>query len=284
MNFLLKKLIVVFFTFFTLLSFQNSVFAQSKSDDFIITPINIAWFSPFELVPFKPRRVVGVSANVFYGHEDELYGVQAGMVSRTLSGIGVQAGLVQIANNDFIGVQAGGFNYAGDFWGIQVSGMNVAADGFGVQVAAVTNHSNDFSGIQISSSMNDADYFNGIQISAGLNRSFRNFSGLQIGLHNQIQVKVPVKDLLNVGGTLVPIYGQKKTSRKGMGNGAQIGLWNESVLANGIQIGVVNISEDINGVQIGLINYADSLKGIQIGLLNFHANGVFGAPVFNLGW
>ena len=50
--------------------------------------------------------------------------------------------------------------------------------------------------------------------------------------------------------------------------GAQVGLWNDTVVGGGLQIGLVNSANDMNGIQIGLVNTTDLIYGYQIGLIN----------------
>lgn len=55
--------------------------------------------------------------------------------------------------------------------------------------------------------------------------------------------------------------------------GAQVGLWNDSVMAKGLQVGLVNSTSDMRGVQIGLINSTEMIYGYQIGLINVIKGG-----------
>ena len=50
---------------------------DARAEKLVSTPINLSLFSPVELIPVKPRRVVGLILNLIYGHEDELWGLQA---------------------------------------------------------------------------------------------------------------------------------------------------------------------------------------------------------------
>jgi hypothetical protein len=50
--------------------------------------------------------------------------------------------------------------------------------------------------------------------------------------------------------------------------GAQLGLYNEAVVAKGVQVGLINSTSDVRGFQIGLLNSTNSIYGYQIGLIN----------------
>ena len=145
---------------------------QARAEGLHTTPINISLFTPVELVPLKPRRIVGVSLNAIYGHEEQLYGLQAGLVNHVDSGVGLQVGLAQWSDGDFSGIQLGLTNYTREFSGIQVAAGNITKRASGIQVSLGSNFSNTFSGIQISS----------------WNTNREDFSGIQIGFVNENQV------------------------------------------------------------------------------------------------
>ena len=275
---------LIYFTLCSLLYFVSAPASAEKStnDTLATTPINLSLLTPIELFPLKPRRVVGVSLNVLYGHEEELWGLQAGMVNSADSlqgfqvgvlnisdgGTGFQAGLFQWVDGDLIGVQLGLTNYVRNFSGLQVSAGNIATDANGIQVGAGSNSNENFSGLQV-----------------GLwNSNRKNFSGIQLGLMNENQMETRSAGSIQVGNVE---YSQLQTTQYtgGSSDGIQIALvLNQALLTNGVQLGLFNFSAQMNGLQIGVINYSKNLKGVQIGLLNFNTSGLYVSPGLNIGW
>ncbi len=256
--------------------------AESEDEGMYTTPVNLSLFTPFELFPLKPRRVVGVSLNLLYGHEEEVWGLQGGVVNSadllkgfqlgvaniSDGGSGIQIGLFQWVEGDFIGMQVGLTNYVRDFSGLQLSAGNIATNVTGLQLSPGSNTNESFSGIQV-----------------GLwNSNRKNFWGLQVGLMNENQMETRGAGSIQVGNVE---YSQLKTTyyQGGSADGIQIALvLNQALVTNGAQIGLCNFSTKVSGLQLGIINYAKDLKGVQIGLLNFHTNGLYVSPGLNIGW
>ena len=246
------------------------------------TPVNLSLFTPIELFPLKPRRVVGLSLNLLYGHEEELWGAQAGVVNSadllrgvqlgvaniSDGGTGVQIGLFQWVEGDLVGVQVGLTNYVRDFKGLQLSAGNIATRVKGIQLSPGSNINDSFSGIQV-----------------GLwNSNRKNFWGIQVGLLNENQMQTRGAGSIQVGNVE---YSQLETTyhHGGRADGIQVGLiLNQALVTNGAQIGIFNYSAKISGLQLGILNYTEELNGIQIGLLNFNTNGLFVSPGLNIGW
>ena len=150
------KLKLFYFTFCCVFYFVSvPASAENPTNDTLTTtPLNLSLFTPVELFPVKPRRVVGLSLNVLYGHEEELWGLQAGMVNSadllqgfqvgvaniSDGGTGFQAGLFQWVDGDLFGVQLGLTNYVRNFSGLQISAGNIATDASGIQVGLGSNN------------------------------------------------------------------------------------------------------------------------------------------------
>lgn len=120
--------------------------------------------------------------------------------NRCESGAGLQLALLNEANKEFVGIQAGLFNFGGDLGGdVQVGGVNPlilislvdyacrspgVEDMRGLQVGLV-NKASDMYGIQCGLLWNDAKYARGLQL--GLINRAESMAGFQVGLVNIIK-------------------------------------------------------------------------------------------------
>jgi hypothetical protein len=155
---------------FALLALLAPAFATAQS------PIQIALFNPVQIVP-EDEAIRGVRLNILYGKNTWVRGLDVGLVNHTTDGIskGIQAGLINLAESDFLGWQPGVVNIIeGEFLGLQGgfwAPFNQIDGGEGAQIGIV-NVARDMSGFML-----------------GLVNYAENMYGLQIGLVNIIENK-----------------------------------------------------------------------------------------------
>lgn len=169
------------------------------------TPIQLSLFHPAQIFP-KETKVQGLRINLIYGVNDEMTGIDLGVVNKTTGPTqGLQLGLFPVGGVNITdamdGVQFAGFwggaNIAhGDVSGIQLSGIlvgfNKAGDLHGIQIAAAllgVNTAKNSNGIQISTLFNQAEGLNGLQI--GIVNVCEQLKGLQIGVANIVKGSNP---------------------------------------------------------------------------------------------
>lgn len=104
----------------------------------------------------------------------------------------------------------------------------------------------------------------------------QNFTGLDLSIAGEavnaygLQLALVRNNVIDRAGALQIAIGANHATNL---TGAQIGLWNDSVMAKGLQVGLVNSTNDMRGVQIGLINSTEMIYGYQIGLINVIKGG-----------
>lgn len=104
----------------------------------------------------------------------------------------------------------------------------------------------------------------------------QNFTGLDLSIGGEavnaygLQLALVRNNVIDRAGALQIAIGANHATNL---TGAQIGLWNDSVMAKGVQVGLVNSTSDMRGVQIGLINSTEMIYGYQIGLINVIKGG-----------
>ena len=122
---------------------SSPVMAQTK-------PIQLALFSPVQIFP-EDTAISGIRINLLYGKNTSITGLDWGLVNHTTSGqsLGVQFGLVGLADGDFKGLQDNFVNVThGDFEGLQWGFVNYANYANGLQLGFI-NYANSMKGLQI---------------------------------------------------------------------------------------------------------------------------------------
>lgn len=105
----------------------------------------------------------GAQLAFWYNHSMNFAGVQAAMVNNADWVAGVQAGGVNMAGEQFVGVQAGfAANFVGNLMGLQAGGMNKAINIIGVQAGGL-NFASTVDGMQVGL-FNMAEHNNGVAL------------------------------------------------------------------------------------------------------------------------
>ncbi|PKK82956.1 MAG: hypothetical protein CVT49_10860 [candidate division Zixibacteria bacterium HGW-Zixibacteria-1] len=126
-----------------LVCISSSVFAQSK-------PVQLALFTPIQIFP-EDTKISGIRINLLYGRNVAVTGLDWGLVNHTTTGMfmGVQFGLVGLADSDFMGWQNTAVNVVkGNFEGFQWGLVNYAHYANGFQLGFV-NYAGSMKGLQI---------------------------------------------------------------------------------------------------------------------------------------
>ncbi len=150
-------------------------------------PINIAFFSPFELFPFENKQVVGLAISTLYGATASVIGIQAGVVNHVYDRIyGLQAGAVNLSGGVSYGLRVAALFTTGErHGGVSISGLGhrYTEDGsWGLMIGAY-NHTQSFTGLQIGV-LNVSSHLRGVQIgSFNVNQSgpLRFMPGINFG-------------------------------------------------------------------------------------------------------
>jgi len=145
-------------------------------------PVQLALFDPAQVFP-NDTSVRGVRLNLLYGYNQDMVGLDLGLVNRT-AGVtkGLQHGGVGLVESDFVGWQDNFVNVTkGSFQGLQSGAFNSVGSGEGVQFGV----------------LNVADHVHGLQL--GLLNVTNTLEGLQIGLLNVASGKesLPVLPIVN---------------------------------------------------------------------------------------
>lgn len=212
----MKTFVVVLLSVFSLL-IPFSAFSAEW------TPLQVSLIHPVQVFP-KETKVQGLRINLLYGVNDEMAGIDLGLVNRTM---GTTQGL-QLGAFPF-----GGFNITEDLEGIQFAGFYGGAN--------IANK--DVSGVQISGVWAGANFANG------------DVSGLQVaGIIGGIN-KAGNLDGIQIAGILLGVNLAKNTK------GIQLAtLYNQAEEMKGLQIGIVNVCKQMRGVQIGVANIIKESK------------------------
>jgi len=142
-----------------------------RAQDYQTTGFQVSLFYPTQLHS-DDYSVDGFRWDIFYGVNDDLQGVDIGMVNKSLGNAhGLELGAVNLVDKGFGGFQFSLFNEVKrDFRGVQLG-----------LIANVTGHS--FEGVQAAVFFNDAqEEMHGLQI--GLINHTGNLQGIQLGLLN----------------------------------------------------------------------------------------------------
>jgi hypothetical protein len=147
--------------------------------------VNVALFSPAQIFP-PTDDVRGLRLNLLYGRNENVSGVELGMVAGYVTGdfSGLQWQPVNLVNGNFAGWQTG-LVYSqtrGDFLGLQTSAINIGGGHTEGLQFGVLNMTESMSGLQL-----------------GLINIAERTDGLQIGLVNVIKSKesLPVLPIVN---------------------------------------------------------------------------------------
>jgi len=168
------------------------------------TPIQLSLLHPVQVFS-KETKVQGLRINLLYGVNDEMTGIDLGVINRTTGPTqGLQLGLFPFGGinitEDLHGLQFAGFwggvNLAyGNVSGLQLAGIlagfNKANDLNGIQIAGIigVNLAKDTNGAQISTLYNQANEIRGFQLA--LVNVCEKMEGVQIGLANIIKDSSP---------------------------------------------------------------------------------------------
>jgi len=126
-----------------LMGLSTQAFAQSK-------PVQLSLFTPVQIFN-ENVPISGVRLNLIYGRSVSVTGLDLGLVNHTTTGksMGLQYGLVGIADADFVGWQDNAVNMVkGNFEGIQSGLVNYAHYANGLQFGFV-NYAATMKGLQI---------------------------------------------------------------------------------------------------------------------------------------
>ena len=207
----------------TVLLFALSLLVPSLAFSAEWTPLQLSLVHPLQIFP-QETRVEGFRFNLIYGVNDQMSGVDIGLVNRTTGTTqGLQLGAFPFGGFN-ITEDLEGFQFAGFYGGVNIANKNVS----GVQISGAFAGANiaagDVTGLQIAG------------ILAGLNRA-GNLQGIQIsGFFLGVNLAQNVD-----GAQLTTIYNQAQD-------------------VTGLQVGLVNICRNMKGVQIGLANIIKESK------------------------
>ena len=143
----------------------------SRAQDYQSTGFQVSLLNPAQLHP-DTYSVDGFRWDIFYGVNDDLQGLDLGMVNKSLGNAhGLELGAVNLVDKGFGGVQLGLFN-------------EVKRDFKGVQIGLIANvTSKTFEGFQAAVFYNEAeDEMHGLQL--GLVNHTGSLQGIQLGLLN----------------------------------------------------------------------------------------------------
>ena len=130
-------------TIMTIMTIIPSAMAKDR-------PIQLALFAPIQLFP-ESNSITGIRLSLIYGKNTSVTGLDWGLVNHTTAGrsMGVQFGLVGLADADFLGWQDNAINIVkGDFEGLQWGFVNYADHANGLQLGFV-NYARTLKGLQI---------------------------------------------------------------------------------------------------------------------------------------
>jgi len=119
------------------------VMAQQK-------PIQLSLLTPIQIFP-ESDAITGLRLNLLYGRNTTVIGLDLGLVNHTTSGLskGLQHGLVNLVDSDFIGWHLGSVNFVkGNIEGLQMAVINHAQNVNGVQLGLI-NYARNMKGLQI---------------------------------------------------------------------------------------------------------------------------------------
>ncbi len=228
------------------------------------TPVQIALFAPVQVYN-RNDCVYGLRANLFYGNNSQVAGVDTGLVNVSDESCGILiAGLANVSYSRAGIIQVAGiFNATRRMTGIQAAGIiNVADRMSGIQAALVWNYAEvQVSGIQ-ASLFNSAKSLQGMQVGA-VNGVFQEAVGMQLALicnYDGGRTQEGFDSLVQVACLLNSAHGV---------SGGQVGLINYAVRVRGFQIGVINWAKRMVGVQIGLVNVIEDNPLPFFPLVNF---------------
>ncbi|MCB2231537.1 hypothetical protein KQH82_12535 [bacterium] len=113
-------------------------------------PLQLSLLAPVQLFD-ESNAIAGIRLSLLYGRNVSVSGLDWGLINHTTEGrsMGVQFGLVGLADGDFVGWQDNFVNVIkGDFEGFQWGAVNYANNGSGLQLGLV-NYARTMKGLQI---------------------------------------------------------------------------------------------------------------------------------------
>ncbi len=189
------------------------------------------------LLPWNRPDVYGIRLDMPYGHNKG-------------SVIGVDLGIVGVADEDVIG--------------IAVTAANIADMGAteGLQFGLLANRTKELYGIQLASTLNwNEDIAYGFQMA--LVNYDGEFYGLQLGGINWF--------VGNAYGASIGAFMLSNSSFTGFSAGC---LNYAMKKMSGLQLGGINLAaESSAGLQLGLVNISKHHEGVQLGLINLNSSG-----------
>jgi hypothetical protein len=197
------------------------------------TPLQVSVWEPVQLFPER-FNVYGIRMNLAYGNNQNLTGLDAGVVN--------------VISDKHRGGQLGLINLSEDSLGVSAGGMNYTTSLYGGQFGLVNTAQKSLSGLQAAGLMNLSDHIKGIQLHAGI-----------LG-NGAVDVD---------GAQVVCLLGYNLTDDVNGVQAAAFGFNYANETVNGVQVAMLyNYANKINGLQLGLINACEHLTGVQIGLVN----------------
>jgi hypothetical protein len=121
--------------------------SNAHPDDKII---QLALFNPVQIF-HEDYSIKGLRLNLIYGNNASVTGLDIGLVNRTSGkqSVGVQWGIVGLADRGFLGIQSNGVNISErEFRGVQFGLVNMAEDANGLMLG-ILNYARRMNGIQI---------------------------------------------------------------------------------------------------------------------------------------
>lgn len=116
------------------------------------SPLQIGLFGGNAQICAPETEIIGLRLNLVYGENDDMTGLDLGIVSggASISGLrlnavnlsdehsgGVEFGLVNVDKGEVVGWQCGIFNYAGSMRGFQLGLINKCGSLYGIQIGLV---------------------------------------------------------------------------------------------------------------------------------------------------
>jgi len=138
-----KYVVIVNLVLLILAFFSTPTQAENK-------PIQLALLTPVQIFA-EEHTISGIRLNIFYGRNVSVTGLDLGLINHTTTGesIGVQFGLVGLADTDFVGWQNNFLNVVeNNFEGFQWGLVNYAHSANGFQLGLV-NYAVKMHGLQI---------------------------------------------------------------------------------------------------------------------------------------
>jgi len=202
---------------------------SSKADErsWSWSPLGIGIAAPIQL-PFMSSDVYGIRLGGLIGYNRNVYGLDAG--------------LLEVAEGDFAGIQGSGFS-----WTVESA--------YGIQAAFLANVVGDKT-VAIQAAFANVTLGEAAGLQAAVVNYSPVFSGLQFGAVNYVE-----SEQFGLSAAAFNFL-------RGESCGLEIAGVNFGGKVVGAQLGFINVADEVTGVQIGGINATEKMHGLQLGFIN----------------